>query len=53
MVFMQFLKNNQKSLKKLKSNKGEKYTREPWMMKASPPADQSEELLRKEGESFI
>ena len=53
MVFTKFLEDNQESLKKLDSNKGEKYTRESWMMKASPPADRSEELLRKEEESFI
>ena len=52
MIFMKFLKNNQESLKKLESNKGEKYIREPWMMKACPPADKSEEILRKEEISF-
>ena len=52
MVFMKFLKDNQESLKKLESSKGEKYIREPWMMKACPPADKSEEILRKEEISF-
>ena len=52
MIFMKFLKDNQESLKKLQNNKGEKYIREPWMMKACPPADKSEEILRKEEISF-
>ena len=52
MVFMKFLKDNQESLKKLENSKGEKYIREPWMMKACPSADKSEEILRKEEISF-
>ena len=49
---MKFLKDNQESLKKLESNTGEKYIREPWMMKACPPSDKTEEILRKEEISF-
>ena len=52
MVFMKFLKDNQESLKKIESNKGEKYTRDSWMMRTRPPADEFEEIMRKEETSF-
>ena len=52
MVFMKFLEDNQDSLKKLGSNKGEKYTRDPWMLKNRPPVDEFEEIMRKEETSF-
>ena len=51
-TFKKFLKENQKILKKFGSNKADKYVRDPWMMKASPPFDKAEEILRKEAESF-
>ena len=51
------IKNSQKiKLKPLnmivKSNKGEKYTRDSWMMRTRPPADEFEEIMRKEETSF-
>ena len=54
MVFKKFLKKNEKILKRLerRSLKAEKYVREPWMTMSSRPADQYEEFLRKEAESF-
>ena len=52
MIFMKFLKDNQESLKKLENSKGEKYVREPWMMKNRPPVDEFEEIMRKEETSF-
>jgi len=52
MVFMKFLKDNQKSLKNIESNRGEKYTRDPWMMKNRPPVDEFEEIMSKEETSF-
>ena len=52
LIFKKFLKDNQKILKKLGSSKAEKYIRDPWMMKASPSADKTEEILRKEAEGF-
>jgi hypothetical protein len=52
MVFMKFLKDNQKSLKHIDSSGGEKYTRDPWMMKNCPLVDEFEEIMRKEETSF-
>ena len=52
MIFNKFLKGNQKILKKLGRSKAEKYIRDPWMMKASPSADKTEEILRKGAEIF-
>jgi len=51
-ILKKFLKDNQKILKKFKNSKAEKYVRDPWMMKTSPPTDKDEEILRKEAESF-
>ena len=54
MVFKKFLKDNEKILKELerRSLKAEQYVREPWMTRSKPPADEYEEFLRKESESF-
>ena len=54
MIFKKFLKDNQQILVELDkgSSKVEKYTREPWMMRSNPPADEAEEILRKEADSF-
>ena len=48
------MKNNEKILKRLERRglKAEQYVREPWMTMSNPPADQYEEFLRKEAESF-
>ena len=51
-TFKKFLKENQKTLKQFQGNKADKYIRDPWMMRASPPVDKDEEILRKEEESF-
>ena len=54
MIFIKFLKDNQHILKEFgrKGGKTEKYNREPWMMRSNPPADEGEEFLRREAESF-
>ncbi|HAX47170.1 MAG: hypothetical protein QF687_05870 [Nitrospinaceae bacterium] len=52
MVFKKFLEDNQKILKEFDSGDAEKYTRESWMMSNNPPADEDDEFLRKEAESF-
>ena len=53
MIFKKFLKDNQKTLKKFGNSNTKKYVRDPWMVKASPPADKSEEILQKEAEDFF
>ena len=52
MVFMKFLKDNQRCLMKFQNGKVEKYVRDPWMMKTHPPVDEFEEIMRKEETSF-
>ena len=53
MIFIKFLKDNQKILKEFgrRGNKAEKYNREPWMMRSNPHVDEGEEIIRKETES--
>ena len=53
MIFIKFLKDNQKILKEFgrRGNKAEKYNREPWMMRSRPHVDEGEEIIRKETES--
>ncbi|MBT5028756.1 MAG: hypothetical protein HOH38_06745 [Nitrospinaceae bacterium] len=41
----QFLKDNQKRLQEFNDRKGEKYTREPWMLNANPAAEWTTEIL--------
>ena len=41
----QFLKDNQKRLQEFNNLKGEKYTREPWMLNANPAAEWTTEIL--------
>ena len=52
MVFKKFLDDNQKILKEFGNSKAEKYIREPWMMKACPTADMTDEALQEEADSF-
>ena len=40
----QFLKDNKDSLEKFGKHKGEKYVREPWMLKASPADEHTIEI---------
>ncbi len=40
----QFLKDNKESLKEFGNRKGEKYVREPWMLKANPASEHSVEI---------
>ena len=49
---MKFLKDNQQCLVKFQNGKVGKYVRDPWMMKNRPPADEFEEIMRKEETSF-
>ncbi len=52
MIFRKFLKDNQDLLKKFANGDTEKYVRDSWMTQADPPADENEETLRREAESF-
>ena len=45
MVFRKFLEDNKKNLEKFANRKGEKYTREPWMLNANPAAEWTVEIL--------
>lgn len=47
----QFLKDNQKSLVEFGNRKGEKYTREPWMLNANPAAEWTREILAESEQS--
>ncbi|HIJ49985.1 MAG TPA: hypothetical protein HPP54_02840 [Nitrospinae bacterium] len=40
----QFLKDNKASLEEFGNRKGEKYVREPWMLKANPAAEHTVEI---------
>ena len=40
----QFLKDNKDSLDEFSKHKGEKYVREPWMLKANPAAEHTMEI---------
>jgi len=41
----QFLKDNKGKLEEFGNRKGEKYTREPWMLNANPAAEWTVEVL--------
>ena len=41
---VQFLKNNKSSLEKFGKRKGEKYVREPWMLKGNPAGEHTIEI---------
>ena len=45
MIFKKFLEDKQKTLKEFGNSKAEKYIREPWMMKACPTTDKTDETL--------
>ena len=53
MIFIKFLKDNQKILKEFgrRGSKADKYNREPWMMRSNPRVDEDEEIIRQETES--
>ena len=44
-VFREFLEDNKENLEKFANRKGEKYTREPWMLNANPAAEWTVEIL--------
>ena len=45
MVFRKFLNDNKDSLEEFGNRKGEKYTREPWMLNSNPAAEWTVEIL--------
>jgi hypothetical protein len=47
----QFLKDNKDSLDKFSKRKGEKYVREPWMLKANPAAEHTMEIEVEDDQS--
>ena len=47
----QFLKDNKGSLDKFSKRKGEKYVREPWMLKASPAGEHTMEIEVEDDQS--
>ena len=51
-IFKKFLDDNQRILKEFGNSKAEKYIREPWMMKACPATDMTDEALQEETDSF-
>ena len=46
----QFLKDNEKSLEEFNNSNGEKYVREPWMLKANPSAENTVEVEVEDGQ---
>jgi len=47
----QFLEDNKESLKEFGNRKGEKYVREPWMLKANPAAEHTMEIEVEDDQS--
>jgi len=47
----QFLKDNKDSLDEFGKHKGEKYVREPWMLKANPAAEHTMEIEVEDDQS--
>ena len=47
----QFLKDNKDSLDEFSKQKGEKYVREPWMLKANPAAEHTMEIEVEDDQS--
>ena len=47
----QFLKDNKDSLDEFSKRKGEKYVREPWMLKANPAAEHTMEIEVEDDQS--
>lgn len=48
---MQFLKDNKDKLEEFGKGKGEKYVREPWMLKAKPAAEHTMEVEVEDDQS--
>ena len=48
---VQFLKNNKSSLEKFGKRKGEKYVREPWMLKGNPAGEHTIEIEVEDDQS--
>ena len=46
----QFLKDNEESLEEFNNSNGEKYLREPWMLKANPSAEHTVEIEVEDGQ---
>ena len=46
-----FLKDNKDSLDEFGKHKGEKYVREPWMLKANPAAEHTMEIEVEDDQS--
>ena len=46
-----FLKDNKESLEEFGKRKGEKYVREPWMLKANPAAEHTMEIEVEDDQS--
>lgn len=51
MVFRKFLDENKDDLNKFNKRKGEKYVREPWMLKANPAAEHTMETEVEDDQS--
>tara|TARA_B100001123_G_C15022027_1_gene911868 strand:- start:196 stop:378 length:183 start_codon:yes stop_codon:yes gene_type:complete len=49
--FKKYLKDNQKILGKFCNRKGEKYAREPWMLKTNPATDWTMEIICEDDQS--
>ena len=47
----QFLKDNKDSLDKFGKHKGEKYIREPWMLRANPTGEHTMEIEVEDDQS--
>ena len=47
----QFLKDNKDNLEEFGKRKGEKYVREPWMLKASPAGEHTMEIEVEDDQS--
>ena len=47
----QFLEDNKESLEEFGKSKGEKYVREPWMLKASPAGEHTMEIEVEDDQS--
>ena len=46
----QFLKDNEDSLEEFNNRNGEKYVREPWMLKVNPSAENTVEIEVEDGQ---
>lgn len=49
-VFRKFLDENKKGLENFNKSKGEKYVREPWMLKARPATERAVETEVEDGQ---